>query len=101
MVISVLIRKTAIRDPEEWRKRADSLVERLRPLLERQPGFVDVAVEAADDGSLRETTRWSSADDCRRYVREGGAAMVATIADALLPTAPYPNGAWVRETRDA
>ena len=100
MVISVLSRKTAIRDPEEWQKRQDRLVQRLRPLLARQQGFVDVAVEAASDGALRETTRWQTADDCRRYVREGGAAMAATIADAILPTAPYPNGAWVRETRE-
>ena len=100
MVISVLRRKTAIADGTEWDKRAGRLLERLRPHLERQPGFVDVELVRDDGGALTETTRWRSADDCRHYVRDGAAATAATIADALLPTAPYPDGAWVRETRE-
>ena len=101
MVVSVLRRKTAIRDAEEWDKRAARLLDRLRPYLERQPGFAGIDVRHGDGSALIEETRWRSPDDCRRYVREGGAAMAATMSDALLPTAPYPNGAWLRETREA
>jgi len=28
----------------------------------------------------------------------GAAAMAATWLDAFFPTAPFPNGTWVRET---
>jgi len=100
MVISKLIRKTAISDPEEWTKRAERYLQRVRPLLEQQPGFQGIELAREDDG-LVETTRWESMDDCRRYVRESAAAMVATLADAALPTAPYPNGTWHRETSEA
>lgn len=99
MVVSILMRRTAIADPEEWDKRAARLLERLRPFLERQPGFEGVDLVRDDAGALTETTRWASEDDCRRYVREGAAAMAATISDGFLPTAPYPNGNWLRETR--
>lgn len=100
MIVSVLKRKTAIADAEEWDKRAARLLERVRPLLERQGGFAGIELRRGDRGELTEETRWQSMDDCRRYVREGGAASVATIADALLPTAPYPNGRWLREQRE-
>ena len=100
MVVSVLRRKTAVRDPEEWDKRAARLLDRLRPYLERQPGFAGIELRREEGGSLVEETRWRSLDDCRRYVREGAAAMAATMSDALLPTAPYPNGTWVRETHE-
>lgn len=100
MVVSVLKRKTAIQDPEEWDKRAARLLERLRPHLEQQAGFAGIELRREDGGALVEETRWKSGDDCRRYVREGAAAMAATMSDALLPTAPYPNGGWLRETRE-
>jgi heme-degrading monooxygenase HmoA len=100
MIISVLCRRTAIADPEEWDRRAARLLERLRPLLERQPGFQGVELSRGEGGGLTETTRWASVDDCRRYVREGAAAMAATMSDGFLPTAPYPNGSWVRGTRE-
>ena len=100
MIVSVLSRKTAIVDREEWEKRAERLLERLRPLLERQPGFAGIELLATDGGAMTETTRWQSMDDCQRYVRGGGAATAATISDAFLPTAPYPNGTWLRETRE-
>ena len=100
MIVSRLSRKTAISDADEWDKRAARLLERVRPFLERQPGFAGIEVRRGDGGALVEETRWRSMDDCRRYVREGAAATVATMADAILPTAPYPNGAWLRETID-
>jgi hypothetical protein len=49
-----------------------------------------------DGGAMVEVTAWESEDDVRRYLREGGAAMAATILDAFFPTAPYPDGTWVR-----
>lgn len=100
MIVSTLTRHTAITDAAEWERRASRLLERVRPVLERQPGFAGVEVRRDERGRLVETTRWQSWEDCQRYVREGGAAMVATIADAILPTAPYPNGTWVRESRE-
>jgi heme-degrading monooxygenase HmoA len=99
MIVSRLTRKTAIADATEWDKRAARVLERVRPFLERQPGFAGIDVRR-EGGALIEETRWRSMDDCRRYVREGAAATVATMADAILPTAPYPNGAWLRETVD-
>jgi hypothetical protein len=101
MVISILRRKTAIADAAEWDHRAARMLERVRPYLERQEGFAGIGVRRENGGALVEETRWETAEDCRRYVREGAAATVATMADALLPTAPYPNGAWVRETSEA
>lgn len=98
MIVSVLSRHTAVADAGEWDRRAARLLERVRPLLERQPGFAGVELERGEGGQLTETTRWQSWDDCRRYVREGAAATVATISDAFLPTAPYPNGTWLRES---
>lgn len=100
MIVSVLTRQTAITAPEEWDKRAQRLQERLRPFLERQPGFAGVEISQGEGGRLTEATRWQSMADCQRYVREGAAATAATMSDALLPTAPYPNGTWLRETRD-
>jgi heme-degrading monooxygenase HmoA len=98
MIVSKLTRKTAIAEASEWDKRAARLLERVRPFLERQPGFAGIDVRRGEGSALVEETRWRSMDDCRRYVREGAAATVATMADAILPTAPYPNGAWLRET---
>ena len=100
MIVSTLTRQTAIADVEEWDRRAERMLERLRPFLERQPGFAGVDVSRGEGGGLTEETRWQSMADCRRYVREGAAATAATISDALLPTARYPNGAWLRETRE-
>ena len=100
MIVSTLSRKTAIVDQEQREQRAARLLERLRPLLERQRGFAGIDLQRGDDGQLIEQTRWQSVEDCQRYIRGGGAATAATISDALLPTAPYPNGAWLRETRE-
>ncbi len=98
MIVSVMRRRTAIGDAGEVERRAGRLLERLRPLLERQPGFVSLELLRDEGGRLAEVTRWRSAEECRRYVRGGAAAMAATISDGVLPTAPYPNGSWERET---
>ena len=54
-------------------------------------------MKRGDDGRMAEVTRWASADDCRAYLRNGAAAMAATMLDAFFPTAPFPDGNWVRE----
>jgi len=102
MVTSTLRRMTTVRDAEEFEKRRAAMLPRLMPVLERQPGFVSHEMRReGDDGSMVEVTQWRSQDDCRAYLRNGGAAMAATILDAFFPTAPYPNGNWVRETVEA
>ena len=99
MVISTLRRTTTVTRPEEWDARRGPLLARLRPFLERQPGFVSHELRRGEEpGSMVEVTAWSTAGDCRAYLRNGAAAMAATMLDAALPTAPYPDGAWVRET---
>jgi len=76
----------------------DALDGRIAPLMQRQPGFVSREMRRdGDDGAMVEVTTWQTPDDCRSYLRNGGAAMVATMLDAFFPTAPYPNGNWVRE----
>lgn len=99
MIVSTLRRKTIVTDAGEFAKRQDALAARLTPLLERQPGFAGYEMHRdGDDGRMTQVTRWATADDCRAYLRNGGAAMAATILDAFFPTAPFPDGNWVRET---
>ena len=101
MVVSTLRRMTTVADAAEFEKRAASLAEGMQPLLQRQPGFVSREMTRdGDGGRMIETTTWQSDDDCRAYLRNGGAAMAATILDAFFPTAPFPDGNWVRETSE-
>ena len=98
-VESTLRRVCTVTDEAEFEKRRDALTQRLIPYLQRQPGFVSYALSRdGDRGKMVEVTTWASADDCRGYIRGGAAAMAATWLDGLFPTAPYPNGNWVRET---
>ncbi|HEX5939602.1 MAG TPA: hypothetical protein VFZ12_04515 [Dehalococcoidia bacterium] len=94
-VTSRLERNTQVTTPEEWDKRRPRLEDVVKPLLEKQPGFDGLDLEWSN-GRLVETTRWSSEQACRDYIRNGGAATVATFADQVVPTAAYPNGTWVR-----
>lgn len=100
MIVSILLRKTRISDRAEWQKRLNGVMPRLIDILEASPGFVAVAYAwgASGDGEIMQETRWQTIEDCRRYVREGAAADVATIEDAVIPTAPHPDGAWTRKT---
>lgn len=99
MTRSTLWRKTTVTDPGDFEKRQAALATRLLPHLQKQPGFVSHEMTAgAAPGEMVEITTWQTADACRSYLREGGAAMSATILDAFFPTAPYPDGTWVRET---
>jgi hypothetical protein len=94
-ITSRLERQTQVTDPAEWEKRRSRLEQTIKPLLERQPGFQGLELQWSG-GTLTETTQWASDEDCRRYIREGGAATVATYADQVVPTAAYPNGTWRR-----
>ena len=99
MVVSTLTRHTTVRDADDFAKRQQALEARIVPLMQKQPGFVSREMRRdGDAGAMVETTTWQSEDDCRNYLRNGGAAMAATILDAFFPTAPFPNGNWVRET---
>ena len=99
MFVAVLRRKTTVRDQEEWEKRTAVLAPRLDAVLARQSGFVSHELRRdGNEGGMVEETVFKTADDCRGYLRNGGAAMAATMLDAFFPTAPDPNGNWVRET---
>jgi heme-degrading monooxygenase HmoA len=99
MVESTLRRISTVTDPAEFEKRREALAARLLPHLQRQPGFVSHDLQRDGDGGGQvEVTVWRSAGDCRSYLRNGAAATAATWLDAFFPTAPFPNGNWVRET---
>jgi hypothetical protein len=98
-VVSTLRRTCIVTSQEEWDKRSGALLARLLPYLQRQPGFVAHELRRdGDGGGMVESTHWRSHDDCRAYLRGGSAAMCATWLDAFFPTAPFPNGNWMRET---
>ena len=99
MVISTLRRHTTITKPEEWSTREAALLARLRPHLERQPGFVSHELRReGESGGMVEVTCWQSTEHCRAYLRNGAAATAATMLDGFFPTAAFPNGNWLRET---
>ena len=80
MIASTLTRTTTVTSLDDWEKRLSLLLPRLRPLLERQTGFVSHEMRREGDaGRMVEVTTWRTADDCRAYLRNGGAAMAATI----------------------
>lgn len=100
MIVSILTRKTRIRDRAQWEAALGTVLPRISELLAAQKGFgsVQYAWGVEDDGEFAQITTWETLDDCRAFVRGGGAATVATIEDAAVPTAPHPDGAWVRRT---
>jgi hypothetical protein len=98
MIRSTLTRKTTVTDAADFEKRSGALEGRVLPLLQKQAGFVSYEMRRdGDAGGMVQVTSWQSDADCRAYLRNGGAAMVATILDAFFPTAAYPDGNWVRE----
>jgi hypothetical protein len=99
MIVSTLRRTTTVTEPDEFQKRKAGLEAKLLPYLQKQSGFVahELRLEGSG-GAMVEETRWATEADCRAYIRGGAAAMAATWLDTALPTAPYPNGSWVRET---
>lgn len=102
MFIATLTRATTITQAEEFGKRRDAYLARVVPYLQRQPGFVAHELRRdGDGGGMVETTTWRSEVDCRAFLRGGAAAMVATWLDGFFPTAPYPDGNWLRTTAEA
>jgi heme-degrading monooxygenase HmoA len=98
MFVSTLRRQTTVTKADEFEQRKTALLARLLPYLQKQPGFVSHELTRdGDNGAMVEITRWATEDDRRRYLRGGAAAMSATWLDGYLPTAPYPNGTWLRE----
>jgi hypothetical protein len=94
------MRKTRLSDRSQWEAQVIALVPKVRRLLEAEQGFVSVeyAWGAEDDGGILQLTTWQTLADCRRHVREGGAAMLATLEEKVIPTAGHPDGTWVRRT---
>lgn len=100
MIVSILTRKIRIMDRAVCEGAVESVLPRIQAILEAEPGFLSVEYLWGTDelGRIAQITRWLAEDDCRNYIRNGGAATVATIEEAAVPTAPYPDGAWVRQT---
>jgi len=98
MVVSILTRKTRISDRSQWRSALEVVLPKLKAVLDGEDGFVSVEYlwSTDDPGAFAQITTWESPGDCLNYVRGGGAATVATLEDAAIPTAAYPDGAWVR-----
>ena len=103
MVTSILMRNTRLTDRAVWEASLGTVLPKIRDLLAVQPGFVSVQYLWGTDqpGRIAQVTVWQSEDECRKYIREGTAATIATIEDAAVPTAGYPNGNWVRHTYSA
>lgn len=100
MVISILRRKSRLTDRARWQAQLDGVLPKVTGILEKAPGFVSVeyARDVNEEGAFAQITTWRTEDDCKRYVREGVAATIATIEEAAIPTAPHPDGRWVRQT---
>jgi len=100
MVVSIVIRKTRIADRQEWQRRLEEALPRIRAVLEGEPGFLSLqylwGVEG--DGRMAQVTTWQDWEHCRRHIWEGGAATVAAFEDRALPTAAHPEGTWARYT---
>lgn len=100
MIVSILTRKTRLTERSAWEASLAAVLPRIKAVLEAEPGFQSLQYlwGVEEPGQIAQITTWDSLEDCRRYVRHGGAAMVATIEDAAVPTAPHPDGSWVRRT---
>jgi heme-degrading monooxygenase HmoA len=100
MVVSILRRKSRVTDRTRWESQLASVLPKITAILANSSGFVSVqyAWDVNDEGAFAQITTWNSEDDCKRYVREGAAATIATIEEAAIPTALHPDGRWLRQT---
>jgi len=100
MVISILRRKSRLTDRARWESQLADVLPKITGILEKCPGFVSFqyAWDVNEEGAFAQITTWRTEDECKRYVREGAAATIATIEEGALPTAPHPDGRWVRQT---
>jgi heme-degrading monooxygenase HmoA len=103
VIVSVLTRKSRIKDREVWQAALETVAARIGDTLKGQPGFVSVEYfwDVDDEGAFAQVTTWESPEACKDYIRNGPAATVATMEEAALPTAPYPDGAWVRRNYES
>jgi heme-degrading monooxygenase HmoA len=101
MIHSTLTRMSTVTDAADFEKRQAALEGRMLPLLQKQPGFISHEMRRdGDAGGMVQLTVWTTDAGCRAYLRNGAAAMAATMLDAFFPTAPFPDGNWVRENHD-
>ena len=100
MTISILTRKTRLKDRAAWETALNGVLPRIRELLDKQPGFESLQYlwSAENNGEFAQITAWKNLEECQQYVRAGAAAAIATIEDAAVPTAGHPDGAWLRRT---
>ena len=100
MIVSILRRKSRIAERERWEAQLAGVFPKITAVLEKSSGFVSVkyAWDVHGDGEFAQITTWKTEDDCKRYVREGAAAGIATLEEAAIPTALHPDGRWVRQT---
>ncbi len=100
MIISIVTRKTSVAERAQWQSRLEGVLPMITETLKAEAGFAGVQYlwGVEDDVVMGQITRWQTLDHCLRYVREGGAATVAMLEDRAVPTAPYPDGAWVSRT---
>lgn len=92
------MRNTRLTEQAVWQAALGTVLPKIQQELAKAPGFVSVQyLWGEEPGRIAQITSWQSEDDCRQYVRGGGAATVATIEDAAVPTAAYPKGSWTRE----
>lgn len=98
MIVSVLTRNTRIKERAVWELALATVLPRIRETLGHEAGFVSVEyLWGVDDaGCIAQMTKWENEESCQNYIRNGVAATVATIEEAAVPTASYPDGAWVR-----
>jgi hypothetical protein len=103
MVISFLTRKTRITDRAAWDAALSGVRPRIEEVLKAQDGYLGVTYYwgLSGGGAFAQVTEWESEEACQNYVRNGAAADVATIEEAAVPTAAYPDGAWVRQNFSA
>ncbi len=100
MIVSILTRKTRLKDRAQWESQLAKALPRITQVLEVESGFVSLQYlwDVDRDGVTAQITTWETVEDCQRYVRQGGAATVATLEEGAIPTALHPDGAWVRRT---
>jgi heme-degrading monooxygenase HmoA len=100
MIVSILRRKSRLNDRARWEAQLAGVLPKIIAILEKAPGFVSVqyAWDVNGEGEFAQITTWQSEDACKRYVREGSAATIATLEEAAVPTALHPHGKWVRQT---
>jgi len=100
MILSIVTRRTGITQREDWEAKLKQALPKIMEVLQKQPGFVSSQYlwGVDDDGEMAHITTWQTVEDCRRYVREGAAATVASFEDRALPTASHPHGTWYRKS---